>query len=43
MSLDDSWLTAKQDYKLLSYIGKGSYGVVVKAKHRSTKQIVAIK
>jgi cyclin-dependent kinase-like len=43
MDLDATWLKAKEEYKLLSFIGKGSYGVVVKAKHRVTKQVVAIK
>lgn len=30
-------------YKLLKTIGKGSYGVVIKAQDRETKKFVAIK
>jgi serine/threonine protein kinase len=41
--LDRSWITVKKDYKLLYVLGQGSYGQVVKATHRVTKKIVAIK
>ena len=41
--LDSSWKHLKEDFKLVSVIGSGSYGVVAKAKARATGQIVAIK
>jgi serine/threonine protein kinase len=42
-SLDPLWGTIRKDYKLVEQLGKGSYGEVLKAVHRETKQHVAIK
>ena len=41
--LEGSWHTVKKDYKLLDVLGEGVYGQVVKAVHRVSKKIVAIK
>ena len=41
--LDSSWRTVKKDFKLLDVLGEGAYGQVVKAVHRESKKIVAIK
>ena len=47
MDLKDSlvpiWNNASKDYKLLEILGKGSFGIVVRARHRYTQQMVAIK
>ena len=37
------WKTIRSEYKLLEEMGQGSYGQVVKAMHRKTDQMVAIK
>ena len=42
-ALSSHWKFFKNDYKLLSIIGEGSYGQVVKAINRKTKQTHAIK
>lgn len=42
-ALSSHWKFIKDDYKLLSLIGEGSYGQVVKALNRKTKQYYAIK
>ena len=41
--LDSSWHVVKKDYKLLEVLGEGVYGQVVKAVHRESKKVVAIK
>ena len=41
--LDKKWKLVKQTYSLTRVLGEGSYGMVVKGRHRLTKQIVAIK
>jgi mitogen-activated protein kinase 1/3 len=43
MELERIWRDANKQYKLVDFLGKGSYGQVVKAKHRETKEIYAIK
>lgn len=43
MELEKIWKDASKEYKLIEFLGKGSYGQVVKAKHRETKEIYAIK
>ena len=42
-SLDSYWLQVKKDYKITEILGEGSFGTVVKGKHRATKKMVAIK
>ena len=42
-TLDSSWKQVKNNYKLTQVIGIGSHGTVVKAKHRTTNEVVAIK
>ena len=37
------WNPVLLKYKLLSFIAKGSFGVVMKARNRQTKKLVAIK
>jgi len=37
------WKYVKEQYKLLHVEGQGGFGVVVKARDRTTKEIVAIK
>jgi serine/threonine protein kinase len=37
------WNEMRDEYKLLDFIGEGSYGTVLEAKHRHTKKKVAIK
>ena len=41
--MDAQWKHVRVKYKLLEEMGEGSYGQVLKAMHRETKQIVAIK
>ena len=41
--MDKLWKQVKTEYKLKSELGAGSYGQVMLAKHRHTKQKVAIK
>ena len=41
--LDASWKELSGNFKLKCLIGEGSFGTVVKAKHRKTDQYVAIK
>lgn len=41
--LSKHWRALKEDYKLLKVLGAGTFGKVVLAKHRVTKQEVAIK
>ena len=43
LSLNDSWNIVSKDYTVKSFIGQGSFGQVVKAKHNGTKKWVAIK
>ena len=44
LELEPVWETAiHRNYKILSVIGVGAYGVVVKAKHGPSKKLVAIK
>lgn len=42
-SLEPVWKYVLGDYELLEKLGKGSYGLVVKAKHRETGKLCAIK
>lgn len=42
-SLDNHWNELKDDYKMVKILGKGTFGTVVKAVHRQTKTVVAIK
>jgi serine/threonine protein kinase len=42
-TLNAHWQDLKDDYKMVSIIGKGTFGTVVKAFHRKTKAVVAIK
>ena len=42
-ALGSIWNKVTEDYELLDILGKGTYGLVVKAKHRSKKRMVAIK
>lgn len=41
--LSDDWELIQQDFKLLEICGEGSFGRVVRGKHRVTKKEVAIK
>jgi len=41
--LPKDWAYAAKDYKLKRIIGKGTYGMVVKAKDRESGEVVAIK
>ena len=42
-SLPSYWKIVKKNYSITKFLGEGSYGVVVKAKLRNTKESVAIK
>ena len=42
-SLEPSWKYVLGDYELLEKLGEGSYGKVLKAKHRTTGKVYAIK
>ena len=37
------WKEVEQEYKVLQQIGTGSFGQVVKAQHKTTDKVVAIK
>ena len=41
--LDNSWKTVKEHYKLITVLGEGVGGQVVKARHRKTNKTFAIK
>lgn len=41
--MDNLWQHVRVKYKLIEEMGEGSYGQVLKAMNRETKQIVAIK
>jgi serine/threonine protein kinase len=43
VQLSNEWELLQQDFKLLEICGEGSFGRVVRAKHRVTKKEVAIK
>lgn len=43
MKLGYEWKTITQKYELLTYIGSGSFGQVIKAKSLETGEFVAIK
>lgn len=43
LKLDSKWKTVSEDYKILDVLGQGSGGLVVKAMHRQTKKLVAVK
>jgi serine/threonine protein kinase len=43
MKLGTDWKTVKDNFKLTSVLGEGSGGQVVKAVHRDSKLVVAIK
>ena len=42
-SLPSCWKLVKKNYSITRFLGEGSYGVVVKARTRTTKEAVAIK
>jgi mitogen-activated protein kinase 1/3 len=37
------WADIEESYKVLQTIGSGSFGQVIKAQHKETKKVVAIK
>jgi cell division cycle 2-like protein len=39
----ECWSKVTPNYELLEFLGKGTYGVVIKARDRKTKENVAIK
>ena len=41
--LGPGWKPVKKNYSITRFLGEGSYGEVVKARHRFTKESVAIK
>ena len=43
MKLPSCWKALKTDYKLSELVGQGSGGQIVKARHRKSNKIVAIK
>lgn len=43
VQLSDEWELIQQEFKLIEICGEGSFGRVVRAKHRVTKKEVAIK
>ena len=43
ISMNRNWKFIQKDYTIKSFIGQGSFGQVVKAKHNVTKKSVAIK
>ena len=42
-TLDIEWKLVTKKYKLLEVLGKGSFGMVLKARNRSSSEEVAIK
>jgi len=43
MKLHNSWNSVQKEFKLTSILGQGAQGQVVKASHRESKKMVAIK
>lgn len=43
LNLDKLWMAMEQDYEFVKVLGKGSFGEVIKAKHRVNQNVVAIK
>lgn len=43
VQLSDEWSFIQQDFKLIDICGEGSFGRVVRASHRVSKKVVAIK
>ena len=43
VQLSDEWELLQKDFKLLEICGEGSFGRVVRARHRVTKKEMAIK
>lgn len=41
--MGDVWKYVDEDYEVIETLGQGSYGLVVKCKHKSTGQMRAIK
>ena len=41
--LDDAWKFLEVEYELLEKLGEGTYGLVIKAKHRESGKVCAIK
>lgn len=41
--LGPGWKPVKKNYSITRFLGEGTYGEVVKARHRLTKEPVAIK
>ena len=43
IKLDDAWKFLETEYELQDILGQGTYGQVIKAKHRETGKVCAIK
>lgn len=41
--MKELWESIRGDYKLMEFLGAGSFGQVLRAKKRNTGQVVAIK
>ena len=41
--ISHEWKSVKKDYKIIEFVGAGAQGQVLKAKHRATGRLVAIK